>query len=155
MKKNIFITLLVGMMGLMGFVGCEDPEPVELPIVQPQASQSQQQVTHNTTLSYTGCHSNQSKGLYDPIVSTEYENGVLQLDIDNLHIDCGKDSVSSEIEFDNQTINVNLFEIGPNSTNCTCPIDVDCSIDNIMPNTYELIISQRGWIFYQEEIRCE
>ena len=152
MKRALIISLLVAAMGMIAFVGCEKEDTMEIPVVtKPQTTP----VTHNTTLSYTGCHSSQSKGYYDPIVTTEYENGVLLLNIDNFHIDCGKDSVSSEIEFDNQTINVNLFEIGPNSTNCTCPIDVDYSIDNIKPNTYELIISQRGWIFYQEEITCE
>lgn len=36
MKKSILISLLVGMMGAMAFMGCEKPEPTEAPVVSDQ-----------------------------------------------------------------------------------------------------------------------
>lgn len=160
MKKSILLSLLIGMMGVIAFVGCEKPETDERPTAiahqvtdNPQGSTTP--VTHNTTLSYTGCHSSQSKGYYDPIVTTEYENGILLLNIDNFRVNCAMDSVFSELEIDNQTINLSICETNPYGANCTCPIDVDFSIDKIEAGTYELIIKNYDYIVYQEEITCE
>jgi len=160
MKKNVLISLLVAAMGMIVFMGCEKPETDDRPTAiahqvtdNPQGSTTP--VTHNTTLSYTGCHSSQSKGYYDPIVSTEYENGVLLLRIENYYVNCGIDSLSVVSEIDSQTINVSINEICELQTNCTCPIDVNYSIDKIAPGNYELIIIRHELVRYQGEIICE
>ena len=165
MKRTIIISLLVAAMGMIAFVGCEKPEQIENPTATATASQTTENpsanpqgeptaVTHNTTLSYTGCHSGQRDG-YEPTVVTNYENGVLMLTIEDFRVNCAMDSVFSEVEVDNQTINLSLRE-NSDAANCTCPIDVNYSIDNINPGTYELIIRHgSSWIVYQEEITCE
>ncbi|MBR5982799.1 MAG: hypothetical protein IK025_03625 [Bacteroidales bacterium] len=155
MKNSILISLLVAAMGVMAFVGCEKPEPIEEPQIVVINPQDTTPVTHNTTLSYTGCHSNQSKGDYDPIISISYENNTLLLTIENLRVNCADDNViSADWEFDNQTIKVNLHE-SSYSANCICPIDVNYSIDNINTGIYELIITKNSLTIYQEEITCE
>ena len=144
MKKAFLLSLLVAAMGVMAFIGCEK-EKIESPTTT---------VTHNTTLSYTGCHSGQRDG-YETTVVTNYENGVLMLTIEDFRVNCAMDSVFSEVEVDNQTINLSLRE-NSDAANCTCPIDVNYSIDNIKAGTYELIIRHgSSWIVYQEEITCE
>lgn len=151
MKKNILISLLVV---VMAFVGCEKPEPIEVS----QIIVNQEDITpviHNTNLSYTDCHSHQSKGYYDPIILPNYDNGVLQITIENYCISCGVYTVIAESEIDAQTITVNFGEIYESQANCICSIDVDYSIDNIKPGTYELIIKHGGLVKYQEEITCE
>ncbi|MBO7481529.1 MAG: hypothetical protein J6T63_05390 [Bacteroidales bacterium] len=159
MKRTLIISLLVAAMGVIAFVSCEKEDTIENPTTisaaQTTSNPSQTaQVTHNTTLSYSGCHSNQRDG-YEPIVSTNYENGILLLTVEGFRVNCAMDSVSSELEIDNQTINLRIRETNPYSANCTCPIDIDYSIDKIKAGTYELIIKHYDWIVYQEEITCE
>lgn len=165
MKRTFIISLLVAAMGMIAFVSCEKPEQVENPTTTTVASQTTETpasnpqgettpVNHNTTLSYTGCHSSQRDSYYGE-VSTNYENGVLLLNIENFNVNCGIDSLSVVSEIDSQTINVNINEICELQTNCFCPIDVNYSIDNIKSGNYELIIITAGLIFYQEEITCE
>ena len=158
MKKSILLSLLIGMMGVIAFVGCEKPETDERPTAiahqvtdNPQGSTTP--VTHNTTLSYTGCHSGQRDG-YEPIVSTNYENGILSLTIENFRVCCAMDSIFSELTVDNQTIDLNLKE-NSYAANCVCPVDVNYSIDNIKAGTYELIVRHADIIKYQGEITCE
>ena len=164
MRKVVLISLLVAAMGVIAFVGCEK-EQIENPTATATASQTTENpstnlqggttpITHNTTLSYTGCHSGQRDG-YEPVVSTNYENGILMLNVEGFRVNCAMDSVFSELEVDNQTINLSLTE-NSEAANCTCPIDVNYSIDNIKAGTYELIIKHgSSWIVYQEEITCE
>ena len=165
MKKNILLSLLVVAMGVIAFIGCEK-ENVENPTATATASQTTENppanpqgeptpVTHNTELSYTDCHSHQSKGYYDPIIIPNYDNGVLQITIENYCISCGVYTVIAESELDAQTITVDFGEIYESQANCICSIDVDYSIDNIKPGTYELIIKHGGLVKYQEEITCE
>ena len=157
MKRTLIISLLVAAMGVIAFVSCEKEDTIEKPTTtaasQTTDSPSQSSpATHNTTLSYTGCHSNQRDGY---IVSTSYDNGVLLLSIENFYIDCGMDSLSVFSEVDSQTIDVNIREILETTTNCACQIGVNCSIDNIKAGRYELILRGDGFVFYQEEITCE
>ena len=153
MKKALIISLLVAAMSVMAFVSCEKEDTIEKPTITAVDSLSQTTpVTHNTELSYTGCHSNQRDGY---IVSTSYDNGVLLLSIENFYIDCGMDSLSVFSEVDSQTIDVNIREILETTTNCACQIGVNCSIDNIKAGRYELILREDGFVFYQEEITCE
>ena len=71
MKRALIISLLVAAMGMIAFVGCEKEDTTGRPTVTAVASQTtdnpsqSEPVTHNTTLSYTDCHSSQSKGMYD------------------------------------------------------------------------------------------
>lgn len=165
MKKNILISLLIGMMGVIAFMGCEKPEQVENPTTTIVASQTTETpttnpqggttpVTHNTELSYTDCHQNQRNGVYEEILFN-YVNGVLQLFIDNLRLTCGEYNVSAVSEIDAQTINIDLKVIYESQADCVCRIDVDYSIDNIKPGNYELIINYNNLLLYQEEITCE
>ncbi len=154
MKKALIISLLVAAMGVIAFVSCEKEDTIEKPTITAVDSLSQTTpVTHNTTLSYSGCHSGQRDG-YDPIVSTNYENGILSLTIENFRVNCAMDSIFSELTVDNQTIDLNLKE-NSYAANCVCPVDVNYSIDNIKAGTYELIIRHADIIKYQEEITCE
>ncbi len=156
MKK---LALLIGIFGVIAFVGCEKEDTTGRPTVTAVASQTtdnpsqSEPVTHNTTLSYTGCHSGQRDG-YEPIVSTNYENGILSLTIENFRVNCAMDSIFSELTVDNQTIDLNLKE-NSYAANCVCPVDVNYSIDNIKAGTYELIVRHADIIKYQEEITCE
>lgn len=165
MKRTLIISLLVAAMGMIAFVSCEKEDTTgnptntivasqttETPATNPQGETTP--VTHNTTLSYSGCHSGQRDSYYGE-VSTNYENGVLLLNIEGFNVNCGIDSLSVVSEIDTQTINVNISEICENQTNCFCPIDVNYSIDNIKVGSYELIIIKHGLVFYQEEITCE
>lgn len=154
MKRALIISFLVAAMGLMAFVSCEKEDTIENPTTTAVDSHTQTtQVTHNTTLSYSGCHSGQRDG-YDPIVSTNYENGILSLTIENFRVNCAMDSIFSELTVDNQTIDLNLKE-NSYAANCVCPVDVNYSIDNIKAGTYELIVRHADIIKYQEEITCE
>ena len=165
MKRTLIISLLVAAMGVIAFVSCEKEDTIENPTITAIASQTTTEppaanpqleptpVTHNTTLSYSGCHSGQRDG-YDPIVSTNYENGILSLTIENFHVNCAMDSIFSELTIDNQTIDLNLKE-NSYAANCICPVDVNYSIDNIKAGTYELIVRHADIIKYQEEITCE
>ena len=159
MKRALIISLLVAAMGMIAFVGCEKENTTGRPTVTAVASQTtdnpsqSEPVTHNTTLSYTGCHSGQRDG-YEPIVSTNYENGILSLTIENFRVCCAMDSIFSELTVDNQTIDLNLKE-NSYAANCVCPVDVNYSIDNIKAGTYELIVRHADIIKYQEEITCE
>ncbi len=154
MKRTLIISLLVAAMDVIAFVGCEKEDTIEKPTITAVDSLSQTTpVTHNTTLSYSGCHSGQRDG-YDPIVSTNYENGILSLTIENFRVNCAMDSIFSELTVDNQTIDLNLKE-NSYAANCVCPVDVNYSIDNIRAGTYELIIRHADIIKYQEEITCE
>ena len=165
MKRTIIISLLVAAMGVIAFVSCEKEDTTgnptntivasqttETPATNPQGETTP--ITHNTELSYTGCHSGQRDG-YDPIVSTNYENGILLLTIEGFRVNCAMDSVFSELEVDNQTISLSICETNPYSANCTCPIDVNYSIDNLKAGIYELIVKHYDWIVYQEEVTCE
>ena len=165
MKTRILISLLVAAMSVMAFIGCEK-ENIENPTATATASQTTENpstnpqgettpITHNTELSHTDCHSHQSKGYYDPIILPNYDNGVLQITIENYCISCGVYTVIAESELDAQTITVDFGEIYESQANCICSIDVDYSIDNIKPGTYELIIKHGGLVKYQEEITCE
>ena len=165
MKKSVLLSLLVVAMGVMAFIGCEKPEQVENPTTTIVASQTTETpttnpqggttpVTHNTELSYTDCHQNQRNGVYEEILSN-YDNGILELIIDNLCISCGVYNVLAESEIDDQTINVDLRVIYESQADCVCHIDIDYSIDNIKPGDYELIINYNNLLLYQEEITCE
>ncbi len=164
MKKRLIISLLVAAMGVIAFMGCEKPEQVENPTTTTIASQTTETtatnpqgettpVTHNTTLSYSGCHQNKRNGVYEEILSN-YDNGILELMIDNLCISCGVYNVLAESEIDDQTINVDLRVIYESQADCVCHIDIDYSIDNIKPGNYELIINYNNLLLYQEEITC-
>ncbi|MBO4614608.1 MAG: hypothetical protein J5709_05785 [Bacteroidales bacterium] len=156
MKRTIIISLLVAAMGMIAFVGCEKEDTTGRPTVTAVASQTTgSPTTHNTTLSYTDCHSHQSKGMYDPVVLPNYDNGVLQLTIENFCLTCGVYTIVEESEIDVQTITVDFGVIYESQANCICSIDVDYSIDNIKPGNYELIIKDRNIVMYQEEITCE
>ena len=167
MKKSVLLSLLVVAMGVMTFMGCEKPEEIENQVAsKPQTTDSTvinpqtvdtantQSVIHNTELSYTDCHQNQRNGVYEEILSN-YDNGILELIIDNLCISCGVYNVLAESEIDDQTINVDLRVIYESQANCVCHIDIDYSIDNIKPGDYELIINYNNLLLYQEEITCE
>ena len=167
MKKNILISILVVAMGVMAFVGCEK-ENIEKPTSTITASQITENptanpqgeptaVTHNTNLSYTDCQHNQRDGLYGVYeeILSNYDNGVLQLFIDNLCLTCGEYNITAVSEIDANTINVDLKVIYESQANCVCHIDVDYSIDNIKPGNYELIINYCDLVIYQEEITCE
>ena len=88
-------------------------------------------------------------------ISTNYENGILQITVEDLCISCGVYTVIAESEIDDQTITVDLGVIYEAQANCICSIDVDYSIDNIKQGNYELIIRCDGLDIYQEEITCE
>ena len=153
MKK---LALLIGIFGVIAFVGCEKEDTTGRPTVTAVASQTTgSPTTHNTTLSYTDCHSHQSKGMYDPVVLPNYDNGVLQIAIENFCLTCGVYTIVEESEIDAQTITVKFGVIYESQANCICSIDVDYSIDNIKPGKYELIIIKSDLIIYQEEITCE
>ncbi|MCF0206910.1 MAG: hypothetical protein HUK15_05730 [Bacteroidales bacterium] len=162
MERKIFITLLTITMGFMGFYGCEKPVPPEPstsntePFENQQGNQQDEDIAtpHNVILSYTGCHSN-TKGGWDPTVTTDFEDGILRLNVDNFRVNCAMDSVFSEYFIDSQTIKINLCETNPYDANCVCPIDVCYSIDNIPLGSYELIITHYDWVIYQQEITCE
>ena len=167
MKRTLIISLLVAAMGMIAFVSCEkeeetgntvviDSQTTDSTLINTQTTDTAnpQSVIHNTELSYTGCHSNQKKGYYDPIISTIYENGILQLIVDNFYVNCGMDSITAASEISEQTINININDWGF-SADCVCPIDVNYSIDNIKSGNYELIVNRRGLVIYQEEITCE
>ena len=160
MKKRLIISLLVAAMGVIAFVSCEKPEQVENPTTTTVASQttdspSQSPVTHNTELSYTQCKTHGQKSIAGETISTNYENGILQITVEDLCISCGVYTVIAESEIDTQTITVDLGVIYEAQANCICSIDVDYSIDNIKPGNYELIIRQSSLVIYQEEITCE
>lgn len=165
MKKNILLSLLIGMMGMMAFVGCEKPEQGENPTTTTVTSQTTEDpvtnpqgettpVTHNTTLSYTQCKTHGQKSLAGETISTNYENGILQITVEDLCISCGVYTVVAESEIDAQTITVDFDVIYESQANCICLIDADYSIDNIKPGNYELIIRCDGLVIYQEEITC-
>ena len=165
MKTRILISLLVAAMIVMAFVGCEK-EKIENPTTTITASQTTENpstnpqgettpVTHNTTLSYTQCKSHGQKDIAEETISTNYENGNLQIMVENMCISCGVYTVIAESEIDEQTITVDFGLIYESQANCICSIDVDYSIDNIKPGTYELIIKHGGLVKYQEEITCE
>ena len=161
MKKRLIISLLVAAMGMIAFVGCEKEDTTGHPTVTAVASQTtdnpsqSEPVTHNTTLSYTQCKSHGQKDIPEETISTNYENGNLQIMVENMCISCGVFTVIAESEIDEQTIIVDFGLIYESQANCICLIDADYSIDNIKPGNYELIIRQSGLDIYQEEITCE
>ena len=166
MKKRLIISLLVAAMGVIAFMGCEKPEQVENPTTTTVASQTTETpatnpqgettpVTHNTTLSYTQCKSHGQKDIPEETTSTNYENGNLQIMVENMCISCGVFTVIAESEIDEQTIIVDFGLIYESQANCICLIDADYSIDNIKPGNYELIIRESSLVVYQEEITCE
>ena len=166
MKKRLIISFLVAAMGVIAFMGCEKPEQVENPTTTTIASQTTETpttnpqgettpVTHNTTLSYTQCKSHGQKDIPEETISTNYENGILQITVEDLCISCGVYTVVAESEIDAQTITVDFDVIYESQANCICLIDADYSIDNIKPGNYELIIRCDGLVIYQEEITCE
>jgi len=164
MKRTLIISFLVAAMGVIAFVSCEKEGIIENSTITAVASQITETtatnpqggtmpVTHNTELSYSGCHSGQRDG-YEPIVSINYGNGILLLTIENFRVNCAMDSIFSELTVDNQTIDLNLKE-NSYAANCICPVDVNYSINNIKEGTYELIVRHADIIEYQEEITCE
>lgn len=161
MKRALIISLLVAAMGMIAFVGCEKEDTTGRPTVTAVASQTtdnpsqSEPVTHNTTLSYTQCKSHGQKDIPEETISTNYENGNLQIMVENMCISCGVFTVIAESEIDEQTIIVDFGLIYESQANCICFIDADYSIDNIKPGKYELIIRDRSIVIYQEEITCE
>jgi len=161
MKRALIISLLVAAMGMIAFVGCEKEDTTGHPTVTAVASQTtdnpsqSEPVTHNTTLSYTQCKSHGQKDIPEETISTNYENGNLQIMVENMCISCGVFTVIAESEIDEQTIIVDFGLIYESQANCICFIDADYSIDNIKPGKYELIIRDRSIVIYQEEITCE
>ena len=156
MKK---LALLIGIFGVIAFVSCEKEDTIENPTAtvasQTTDSPSQSPVTHNTELSYTQCKTHGQKSIAGETISTNYENGILQIMVEDMCISCGVYTVVAESEIDTQTITVDFGLIYESQANCICSIDVDYSIDNIKPGNYELIIRQSGLDIYQEEITCE
>ena len=161
MKRALIISLLVAAMGMIAFVSCEKEDTTGHPTVTAVASQTtdnpsqSEPVTHNTTLSYTQCKSHGQKDIPEETISTNYENGNLQIMVENMCISCGVFTVIAESEIDEQTIIVDFGLIYESQANCICFIDADYSIDNIKPGKYELIIRDRSIVIYQEEITCE
>ena len=159
MKRSIFISLLVAAMGMIAFVSCEKEDTIENPTTtsaaQTTGNPSQSPVTHNTELSYTQCKSHGQKDIPEETISTNYENGILQIMVEDMCISCGVYTVVAESEIDTQTITVDFGLIYEAQANCICSIDVDYSIDNIKPGNYELIIRESSLVVYQEEITCE
>ena len=51
MKKSILLSLLIGMMGVMAFVGCEKPEPI-VPSEEPQQTIEDTTIVQDTMLTY-------------------------------------------------------------------------------------------------------
>ncbi len=51
MKRNILLSLLIGMMGVMAFVGCEKPEPI-VPSEEPQQTIEDTTIVQDTMLTY-------------------------------------------------------------------------------------------------------
>ena len=166
MKKRLIISLLVAAMGVIAFVSCEKEDTIGNPTATAIASQTTENpatnpqgettpVTHNTTLSYTQCKSHGQKDIPEETISTNYENGNLQIMVENMCISCGVFTVIAESEIDEQTIIVDFVLIYESQANCICLIDADYSIDNIKPGNYELIIRESSLVVYQEEITCE
>ena len=166
MKKRLIISLLVAAMGVIAFVSCEKEDTIGNPTATAIASQTTENpatnpqgettpVTHNTTLSYTQCKSHGQKDIPEETISTNYENGNLQIMVENMCISCGVFTVIAESEIDEQTIIVDFGLIYESQANCICLIDADYSIDNIKPGNYELIIREGSLVVYQEEITCE
>ena len=163
MKK---LALLIGIFGVIAFVSCEKEDTTGNPTNTIVASQTTgtpatnpqgetTPVTHNTELSYTQCKTHGQKSIAGETISTNYENGILQIMVEDMCISCGVYTVVAESEIDAQTITVDFGLIYESQANCICSIDVDYSIDNIKPGNYELIIRQSGLDIYQEEITCE
>jgi len=166
MKRTIIISLLVAAMGMIAFVSCEKEDTTGNPTATAVASQTMENpatnpqgettpVTHNTELSYTQCKTHGQKSIAGETISTNYENGILQIMVEDMCISCGVYTVVAESEIDAQTITVDFGLIYESQANCICSIDVDYSIDNIKPGNYELIIRQNSLVIYQEEITCE
>ena len=166
MKRTLIISLLVAAMGMIAFVSCEKEDTTGNPTNTIVASQTTETtatnpqgettpVTHNTTLSYTQCKSHGQKDIPEETISTNYENGNLQIMVENMCISCGVFTVIAESEIDEQTIIVDFGLIYESPANCICLIDADYSIDNIKPGNYELIIRESSLVVYQEEITCE
>ena len=166
MKRTLIISLLVAAMGMIAFVSCEKEDTTgnptntivasqttETPASNPQGETTP--VTHNTTLSYTQCKSHGQKDIPEETISANYENGNLQIMVENMCISCGVFTVIAESEIDEQTIIVDFGLIYESQANCICLIDADYSIDNIKPGNYELIIREGSLVIYQEEITCE
>ena len=166
MKRTLIISLLVVAMGMITFVSCEKEDTTgnptntivasqttDTPATNPQGETTP--VTHNTTLSYTQCKSHGQKDIPEETISTNYENGNLQIMVENMCISCGVFTVIAESEIDEQTIIVDFGLIYESQANCICLIDADYSIDNIKPGNYELIIRESSLVVYQEEITCE
>jgi hypothetical protein len=158
MKKTLIISLLVAAMGVITFVSCEKEDTIENPTTavasQTTDNPSQSPVTHNTELSYTQCKSHGQKDIPEETISTNYENGILQIMVEDMCISCGVYTVVAESEIDAQTITVDFDVIYESQANCICLIDADYSIDNIKPGNYELIIRESSLVVYQEEITC-
>lgn len=158
MKK---LALLIGIFGVIAFVSCEKEDLTGNTTATAVASQTTDNpsqsspVIHNTELSYTQCKTHGQKSLAGETISTNYENGILQITVENMCISCGVFTVIAESEIDAQTITVKFGVIYESQANCICSIDVDYSIDNIKPGKYELIIIKSDLIKYQEEITCE
>ena len=156
MKKRLIISLLVAAMGVIAFVSCEKEDTIEKPTITAVDSLSQTTpVTHNTELSYTQCKTHGQKDIPEETISTNYENGILQIMIEDMRISCGVYTVVAESEIDEQTSIVDFGLIYESQANCICRIDADYSIDNIKPGNYELIIRESSLVVYQEEITCE
>ena len=142
-------------MGVMALVGCEKPEPMGNTQTTVDSQSDTNFASHNTGVSYSQCKSQGQRDVGEETISTNYENGILRLMVENLCVNCGFDSISAVSVHDAQTISVKFIEICEHQANCICPIDVNCTIDNIKAGTYELIISKDDSVIYQEEIICE
>ena len=157
MNTKILKSLLVATIGVLAFAGCEEPEPLVPNEYQnhvgrdPQGGTSTE--THNTTVNYSECKSQQRDG--ESIVSSvRYENGTLFFTHENVEFNCGIDDISVEPVIDGQTIRVTISEICEMPADCICPRDVNYTIDNINEGHYNVVVKNGDIIIYQSEIDC-
>ena len=114
MNTKILKLLLVAMIVVFAFVGCEEPEtivpyePQNHTERDPQGGSATE--TQNTTVNYSECKSQQRDG--DSIVSSvRYENGTLFFTHENIEFNCGIDDISVEPEIEGQTIGLMLVVV--------------------------------------------
>ena len=157
MNTKILKLLLVAMIVVFAFVGCEEPEtivpyePQNHTERDPQAGSTTE--THNTMVNFSECKSQQRDG--DSIVSSvRYENGTLFFTHENVEFNCGIDDISVVPEIEGQTIMVTISEICEMPADCICPRDVNYSIDNINEGHYNVVVKNGDIIIYQSEIDC-
>ena len=138
MKTQKWLWLFVAVIGLVLYACSESEDGVKL-------GKTSHSLCKNIDARSSGGYS-----LGNQSVNYKVKYGVLYIDLINYHMNCGADGADVKLDLNEETNEIRLtpYDLGYNSANCICPIDISTTVSGLKyGEKYECIIERMNISF--------